>query len=29
MLYAQYTTIFFLKRLGFKDIFPLTDGTAF
>lgn len=29
MLFAQYTTILFLKRLGFKDIFPLTGGTAF
>lgn len=29
MLYAQYTSIFFLKRLGFIDIFPFTGGTAF
>lgn len=28
MLFAQHTTILFLKRLGFKDIFPLTGGTA-
>lgn len=29
MLYAQYTSIFFLKRLDFIDIVPLTGGVAF
>lgn len=29
MLYAQHTSISFLKRLGFTDVLPLTGGTAF
>lgn len=28
MLFAQYAVIFFLKRSGFIDIFPLTGDPA-